>query len=916
MSLKDKDVQEVANRRLILVRYGVCGMLCLAVISQARVHLIQRGKIMDRARESKRFIVEKAEPAIRGAIYSADGKALSQADDRRILVIDFRKVPHSSGFFMALGAASGISPSELTSLAGSGKKVVEWNRTFTAAQSEEIQNVKRKWRADGIGTRVSANRAYGLGEAASSLVGVYRSNGATLGVEQAYDETLKGANGKIVGMVDKEGQYLPMRVDRSTKRKTDGKTVTLTIDSELQNAAYEAIKSAVTARNARQGAVVMMDPSNGNVLACASYPSFDPTKPFRETKPGELPDGFATAFQASLEPGSTFKIATVAKAIDEGVLSSGDVVKCVGSFTVGGKTIHCALHGGTRSHGPVNPEQAIARSCNVAAAQYALRVGNEKFDQFLEDVGLLERHPLGLPGEPRPQYQKDAPAPRLHLANVGFGQAINVTPVALATSFCVIANGGIAVKPRLIDRIGEQIQPVQKGKRVLKPETCETVLNYMRSVISSDRGTGKTLRIPGYDLGGKTGTAQKTNRTTKSMQGGGYVANFVGFVPAANPRAVILVMVDDPKGQEYYGAQVAGPVFLEVAKHAIKRLSIPKGVLPTKFARLPSERSNSTVPTLSVKSRPIDIRKEALVIGKQDQPVAQSRPRSEKPKAEDVVIDRNQRRLVSERDGNEKTDPRIKIRKETDEVTRRIESKSAISKSKTPVKKSSEKTTSRTPTKKSTRDELGEVSTSGGSAIVIRNEPRTASKKASTSTKSTTQTKATTAPTKSASTSKRTTAKTTEPVKKTSAVTTKSSAKTSSTSSKPASKSTPTKSSSTKSTTASKSTATKTASTKTSTKTATTSSKKPGISIRKVAETPTKKATSTSATKTTAKPVVSKKAPVKTTRTEDRVKELERENERLRKLLDSKTGTKKSTGKAEVPTRKKSDSKKPSKKPE
>jgi len=864
LSHKETESKELATRRLVFIRLMTGGLLVLAVLSQARVHLVERGKIIELARESKRFIVEKKEPAIRGAIYSADGKALSQADDRRLLVIDFRKVPHSPGFFMALGAASGISPSELADRAASGQKVVEWNRTFTASQSEAIQEVKRKWRADGVGTRVSPNRAYGLGEAASSLVGIYRASGPKLGVEQAYDEKLSGTDGRIIGMVDKEGQYLPMRVDRSTKRKTDGRPITLTIDSELQHIAYESIKSAVKARNARQGAVVMMDPVNGNVLALASYPSFDPTKPFRETKPGELPDGFATAFQASLEPGSTFKIATVAKALDEGLLRPDEIVNCSGSITIGSTTVHCAMHGGTRSHGQVNPEQAIARSCNVAAAIWALKVGNEKFNQFIEGLGMLERHPLGLPGEPRPQYDKNAPAPKLHLANVGFGQAINVTPVALATAFCAIANGGTSVKPRLVDRIGDEVQPIHKGDRILQPETCETVLNYMRSVITSDRGTGKTLRIPGYDLGGKTGTAQKTNASTKSMKGGGYVANFVGFVPAANPRAVILVMVDDPQGGEYYGAEVAGPVFLEVARESIKRLGIPRGVEKTRFAKAdpPKGEQRVTGPTLSFKSRPVDARTQAMVIGRQERPVVK--------KVDHEIVDKP--RVVAQRDEQERADPKLKIRRAIDDT-----------KAEAPVKKGSSATdkprTTSNDKKPAPAKKLGTVSTSGSKAISIRRE--TEPKKAVTEPKKTSST-----PVKKASTAAKSPTKVEPSPKSTKKpVTAASTSKSSATS-----KSTPT------------------------TKRLTIRSEQPAT---KKASTSTKAPAKTSTSKPTAKkPAVTKKEPVKQS-SEDRVRELERENERLRKLLSTQTSktTAKSTTKAGTSSKTQNDSKKPSKKP-
>ncbi len=889
--------KETDRSRLYIIRLMTGGLLVFAVLSQARVHLMQRGPILDRARESKRFIVETDEIARRGAIYSMDGKALSQADDRRILVVDFRKVPHSSGFFMDLGAVTGISAAELSDQASAGAKVVEWDRTFTSTQATAIQNLKRKWRADGLGMKVSSNRAYGLGEAASSLVGISRATGPKLGIEQTMDEDLKGANGRIVGMVDKEGQYLPMRVDRSTRRKTDGKPITLTIDSELQRIAYESIKAAVIARKARQGAVIMMDPTNGNLLACASYPSFDPTKPFRETKPGELPDGFATAFQASLEPGSTFKIATVAKALDEGVLGPQDIVNCPGSITIGKRVLHCAQHGGTRAHGAVDPEQAIARSCNVAAAQWALRIGNERFNEFIQDLGLLERRPLGLPGEARPQYDLDAPAPRLHLANVGFGQAINVTPVALASAFCAIANGGTAVKPRLIERIGDDIQPVAKGKQILKPTTCETVLNYMRSVMTSEHGTGKSLKIPGYDLGGKTGTAQKTNRNTKSMKGGGYVANFVGFVPASNPRAVILVMVDDPQGGKYYGGEVAGPVFLEVAKSAIGRLGIPKGVVANDFERrarkagiIPAKAKSNTIqideevpteakqdnpvktgarpsPSLQVTSRPLVDRTEARVIGRNDRPVA-PRPR------QDIVVP-GPGEIVAML-GAPAQENRLKLRREIEAPKTSVRVKSEEPKT-TAKPKTETKATTRTRTAKAEPEEetkprsVKRTTTSKEAArepverkatkVAVRRDSEASGESRARSTAKKPAT--TNAPIKPETKSRVASTKTDKAP----------------TSSRVASSKTETKS------------PVKTESKKPATSTRVAAAKKPGTTKRPliaVRETPKAEVRKVTTRKTEA-PKTAERTVVKSRTASDRLRELEQENARLRKLLQTKS---------------------------
>ncbi len=592
-----------SDKRLIAVRYLTLAAFVVAIGSQARVHILGRGDILAKARDSKRFVVKTSEMARRGAIYTSDGRPLAQEDDSRVLVVDFRKVPRVSGFYMALGAATGIPASEFASLSRGQKKVVEWQKPFSITQANSIQDVKRKWQADGVGLRPAGNRSYSLSLAAANIIGTVQKGSAKLGIEQAFNRGLTGENGETVGMVDRYGQYLPMRMGRETKAKQDGTPITLTIDSELQRIAYEAVTQAVKARKADQGTVVIMVPSTGDILACASYPSFDPSKPFAKAKKGEFAPGHSTAFMSSLEPGSTFKILTIAKAIDDGVVGAYENFNCPGSMKIGNRTIHCASHGGSSAHGTLDPEQAIARSCNVVSAQWALRIGRTPFMKYIEDLGLIGGSRLGLPGEAGGLLDKNDPAERLQLSNLGFGQSLNVTPVALASAFCMIGNNGVAVHPRLIDRIGDNKQAIVPGKQVLKPETTTSVLQFMRSVMDSDRGTGHSLRIAGYDLGGKTGTAQRIGT-------GGYVSNFVGFVPADKPKAVILVMIDNPKGKVYYGAQVAGPVFLKVCKSVINRMAIPRisnlasKATPTRVAiNSPRAQSNPVSPT----SKPSEI---------------------------------------------------------------------------------------------------------------------------------------------------------------------------------------------------------------------------------------------------------------------------------------------------------------------
>jgi cell division protein FtsI/penicillin-binding protein 2 len=218
----------------------------------------------------------------------------------------------------------------------------------------------------------------------------------------------------------------------------------------------------------------------------------------------------------------------------------------------------------------VDLEAAIARSCNVAAATWAAKVGYESFVDYMRSLGLFRKTELGLPYERTGNFNFEEYNKTLQLANVGFGQSVTCTPVALAGAFAMLANGGVRMEPRLIDEIGTEKQPIRDGVPIVSPETAQRMLDYMEAVIESDSGTGKTLRIPGYRLGGKTGTAQKIGKGQD-----GYVSNFIGFVPSQSPKAVVLVMVNRPQAGNIYGALVAGPAFHAIAESVIRRYSLP-----------------------------------------------------------------------------------------------------------------------------------------------------------------------------------------------------------------------------------------------------------------------------------------------------------------------------------------------------
>lgn len=559
------------HRHRLLSWTGI-GLFAAAGLTQARVQVVDRDDIINRANKTDRFIVSQPEFAKRGGIFDREGKPLAQDEDTRFLTVCFDKSPKSPAFYMELAAATGIPASEFAAVSSS-KAPVDWKRPLGASQASAVLAVKQKWRADGVGLSRSGRRSYPLGEAGAGLIGAMRDKTPLSGVELGLNKTLAGTDGKIVGIVDREGNYLPMRLDKETVKRRDGATITLTIDSEIQQVAAEAVRHAVDINKADQGVAIVMDPKNGNILAMANWPSFDPNRPIEPSASGRTPE-FNGAYMGTLEPGSTFKILTLAKALDKGVVQPDETYYCRGTMTVGKTTFGCDREHG--AHGLLSTTDAIARSCNLAAANWALRVGRDEFVTFMEQLGLMEKPGLGLPRESAGLYNYKEYAKNLQVANNGFGQSMNYTPLALCAAFATLANNGQRVFPRLVERIDDQVQPVREGMRVFSEEAAHQVQRMMRAVFESDRGTAKGLRIAGYALGGKTGTAQKKNFSTGTMKGGGHVSNFVGFLPAENPEAVILVMIDNPKAGRYYGSVVAGPAFRTIAQTVLRKLHLPR----------------------------------------------------------------------------------------------------------------------------------------------------------------------------------------------------------------------------------------------------------------------------------------------------------------------------------------------------
>lgn len=561
--------KQVEGEARIWLAFGIvfCGF-GLAAANQMRVQWFGRDQVLKNAIAVNRLDSSRQLTPRRGAIYSSDDRVLARNSDAYRIGINPANVPRNPALYVELSDATGISASELYDYATRGPHGAEWDVVLTGDQAEQIDRIKRRYHADGLWRRHAGERTYPIGESAAALVGFVENGRGAAGIEKGFETLLAGEPGVQIGMTDADGQFLPWTINSSQSRpKVDGQDIVLTINSDLQRVAMEALRSTCELNKPLSGIALVLDPASGDVLAAATWPTFKPeqfkearlmTKERSRTSP-ELNPTVALAF----EPGSTFKLFTVALGLDFDVVGLGDTVNCAGGKQFSVKTIKCAKN---KKHGLVTPERCISESCNLAAATWGVRVGFDRYLSFIKKAGFLKKPDVGLLPQAAGIFNEKDANKTIQMANVGFGQSINVTPLRLASAFTAFANGGVMREPRLIKSVGGEDRKLAQSIRLFSHATADRVLKMMVACVQSPEGTGYGLRVPGYTLAGKTGTAQKLG----SAPGDGYVSSFVGVVPAIKPKAVVLVMIDSPSQGVYYGGSVAGPVFNRIAKFLIQ----------------------------------------------------------------------------------------------------------------------------------------------------------------------------------------------------------------------------------------------------------------------------------------------------------------------------------------------------------
>jgi len=541
------------------------GGIFYKLISLQVIHHSAYARMAKRHQEVVREI-----PAQRGEIFDRNGQPLAMSVPTESVYVNPLKIP-DMGFAADLMARFlHLNRAELYGRLKSafddhrGYLVVKKNITFDEGQS--LRSLPLDW----IEIDTESQRHYPKGTlAAHVLGGVDFSEKGNAGVEKALDADLRGVPGEMRLLTDVKRRGIDS--EDSTEAKP-GKSITLTLDERLQYVAEQQIATAVETHGATSGSVVVMNPNNGDILALASYPTFDPNIPPRNMKDVIARENHAIA--VPFEPGSVFKVITLSAALETTRLRPESIIDCGrGAITLFGMTIHEA-HGG---YGPIPMAMVLAKSSNVGAIRIGLQVGQQNLYEYVRRFGFGQYTGIPLPGESRGRLRKLSRWSKTSVAYVSMGQEVSVTTVQLAQAASVVANGGMLVRPRLVLKKGNQMMLPAAPVRVIKPDTAITMRHMMEGVVMPG-GTGyPEARLVGYSVGGKTGSAQIFDFATRHYTHN-YNGSFMGFAPLTNPAIVVVVTLNGTHGSTGYGGRAAAPVFHAVASEALRVMDVPQDI--------------------------------------------------------------------------------------------------------------------------------------------------------------------------------------------------------------------------------------------------------------------------------------------------------------------------------------------------
>ena len=418
-------------------------------------------------------------------------------------------------------------------------------------------------------------RNYPEGNLFGQLLGFTNVDGdGQTGVELSYNTILSGVDGKQMAETDRDGNEIPGG-ESSYIAPIGGASVQMTVDTGIQGFLQSALEEAARTNLAKYAYGVVMNPKTGEIYAISSYPTIDPNNPPRTDAETLLDLSRQRMVTETYEPGSVFKIVTLAAALDSGTVNDSTTFNCKGSLNVLGQKIKCWR---TRGHGKETLAQAVQNSCNPAFMSMALKMGTDKFYEYIYAFGMNDKTGVGIGGETTGKVTHRKYIRDTDLARIGFGQSISCTGLQMAAAVCAAINGGELLKPYYVQDVvatdGTVLEHHEREvvRQVISAETSAQIRKYLTGVV--DAGSGKNAAIPGYSVGGKTGTSQKYDENGK-VSSTLLVASFVGFAPADDPEYLCMIIVDEPQVPVVYGSTVAAPYVQQVLKNVLTYYSVP-----------------------------------------------------------------------------------------------------------------------------------------------------------------------------------------------------------------------------------------------------------------------------------------------------------------------------------------------------
>jgi stage V sporulation protein D (sporulation-specific penicillin-binding protein) len=541
-------------------------VLISAVVVESRLVYLQVIKHSDYRQMAfhQQFSQKETEPS-RGIIEDRNGTLLAMNIDLFNVCAHPDQITDKSQTAAVLARALGQSYGSILSKLTNGKSFVWLARQVPFERSEAVESLK----LEGVEAYREQRRFYPDHNMASHVVGFAGLDNQGLdGLERFYDKNLMGKKGMVMAERDARGRTV-VADSKQVKASVDGLNVVTTLDTTLQHIAQVELVKAYEKFRCKAASIIMMDPKTGEILALANCPDYDPNH-FKDSTPDVWKN---RVVNNEFEPGSTFKLVTAVGALEEGVVTEEDKFFCEnGAY----KTLYGRVVTDHEKHGWLTFREVFGYSSNIGMVKVGAKLGKDNLYRYCQKFGIGQTTGIDLPGEADGKLRTPDKWSGISMTTIPYGYEVSATPIQILNAYAAIANGGVMMKPYVMKemrtRAGSLVKEnhPEKIRRVCSAKTARRITEMMKWVV--EKGTGTAVFLPSYPIAGKTGTAYKFMNGHYSRYN--YVSSFVGFVPADNPKFVIYVSLDDPRGI-YWGGYTAGPVFKEVAKRALAYALVP-----------------------------------------------------------------------------------------------------------------------------------------------------------------------------------------------------------------------------------------------------------------------------------------------------------------------------------------------------